>query len=79
MRHSIKNRFNGEHIKLLSIVGMCTAVVVKSMYWLEHKDELESAHFVSDVIEKQEFLDALSHELQTPLTTLIASSQKLPG
>ncbi|MBM3154613.1 MAG: GAF domain-containing protein [Chloroflexi bacterium] len=72
---NIRSRFTVERLRLLSLVGAYAGIAIESIYRLSQRNEEEiGAQFVSDVSEKQEFLDALSHELQTPLTALIAST-----
>ncbi len=67
------NRFTEYEGKLLSAISACVAVAVDRAFPL-HRDETEKARLISSISEKQEFLSALSHELQTPLTALIASA-----
>ena len=67
------NRFTEYEGKLLSAISACVAVAVDRAFPL-HRGETEKARLISSISEKQEFLSALSHELQTPLTALIASA-----
>jgi len=67
------NRFTEYEGKLLSAISACIAVAVDRAFPL-HRGETEKARLISSISEKQEFLSALSHELQTPLTALIASA-----
>jgi signal transduction histidine kinase len=67
------NRFTEYEGKLLSAISACVAVAVDRAFPL-HGGETEKARLISNISEKQEFLSALSHELQTPLTALIASA-----
>lgn len=67
------NRFTEYEGKLLSAISAWVAVAVGRAFPL-HRDETEKARLISSISEKQEFLSALSHELQTPLTALIASA-----
>lgn len=67
------NRFTQYESKLLSVISACVAVAVDRAFPL-HSGETGKAQLISSVSEKQEFLSALSHELQTPLTALVASA-----
>jgi signal transduction histidine kinase len=67
------DKFAG-YVKLLSITGTCVATAISRVLHLHRNNRTSSAQAISDLGEKQELLNALSHELQTPLTALIASA-----
>lgn len=67
------DKFAG-YIKLLSIIGTCVATAISRVLHLHRNGRTSSAQAISDLGERQELLNALSHELQTPLTALIASA-----
>ena len=66
-------RFDESELKLLSIVGASIRYLVEKFFTLHQRERKSSAQVV-ELSEKQEFINALSHELQTPLTALIASA-----
>lgn len=66
-------RFDEYELKLLSIVGASITYLLEKSFTLHRRDHKNSAQVV-ELSEKQEFINALSHELQTPLTALIASA-----
>ncbi len=68
------NSFTNHELKLLSIVGLGAAMVADRTYLLHSRDETEKVERLSALSQEQEFINALSHELQTPLTALIASA-----
>jgi len=67
------NSFTVHDLKMLSIIGSSIAVANDRSYLLYSKGEFERAERFSALSQEQEFMNALSHELQTPLTALIAS------
>jgi signal transduction histidine kinase len=71
---SALNRFTDSELKLLSIIGILIGHVVDVAFSSQFRDSTNSTNIISDVGEKQELISALSHELQTPLTALIASA-----
>ena len=71
---SAPNRFTEYELKLLSIISTYAAIVPDKVSHLHHKEKQGEAELLSTINEKQEFLNMLSHELQTPLTALIASA-----
>jgi len=73
------NNFTVHDLKMLSIIGSSIAVANDRSYLLHSKDESEKAERFSALSQEQEFMNALSHELQTPLTALIASAGLLIG
>ena len=66
-------RFNEYDVKMLTIINSCIVNLVYQVYHT-YKSRIGSMQFASYLGEKQELLNALSHELQTPLTALIASA-----
>lgn len=67
------NDFTVHELRLLSIISSGAATAVDRAYLLHSKDEPEKVELFSVLSEEKEFINALSHELQTPLTALIAS------
>jgi len=70
---STVGRFNEYDVKMLTIINSCIVNLVDQVYHA-CKSRTGSTQFASYLGEKQELLNALSHELQTPLTALIASA-----
>lgn len=70
---SIPDSFNEFDLKLFSIVGICIAATIGGAMSGNKKKQTDT-QIISDVGEKQELINALSHELQTPLTALMASA-----
>lgn len=70
---STPNRFTECEGRLLSAINTYIGAMVDRSSPI-HRGEAEKAKLVSSIGEKQEFLNALSHELQTPLTALLASA-----
>ncbi len=68
------NRFSREDAKLLSVTGAFVSAVADRIALQYHDSKKQQNQLVSILGEREEFLDALSHELQTPLTALIASA-----
>jgi signal transduction histidine kinase len=65
------NQFNQEHIDLLTIIGTivadaCNSTPIRRLA-KERKKQQE------EVMQTQQYLNALGHELKTPLTSIIAS------
>jgi two-component system clock-associated histidine kinase SasA len=70
---SIPDSFNEFDLKLFSIIGVCVAATIVRTLPSRNKNQTDT-QIISDVGEKQELINALSHELQTPLTALMASA-----
>ncbi len=66
-------RFDEYELKLLFIAGASVSCLVEKSFTLHRREHKTSAQVV-ELSERQEFINALSHELQTPLTALIASA-----
>ena len=75
----ISNKFTVYDLKLLSIISSGVAVAADRAYLLHSKGEREKVELFSVLSEEKEFINSLSHELQTPLTALIASAGLLIG
>ena len=68
------DRFRNYEIRLVSVISTYVAMVIDRELSLSQKDKLGKAEFYSTMSERQDFLNMLSHELQTPLTALVASA-----
>jgi signal transduction histidine kinase len=73
---SAPNRFVEYEFKLLSIVAVFIALLINKMITLQDKNRTTTAQVI-ELGEKQELINTLSHELQTPLTAIIASAGML--
>lgn len=71
---STLNQFTSSDLKLLSVISYLVAAAIDRSLLVHGKDNTEKIQLFSAISDKQEFLNALSHELQTPLTALIASA-----
>ena len=67
------NRFGEHEFKLFSIVAVFVASLIEEIFDVHRRNQVSTAQVV-ELGEKQELINALSHELQTPLTALIASA-----
>jgi len=70
---SIPDSFNEFDLKLFSIIGVCVAATIGRKLPSRNKNQADT-QIISDIGERQELINALSHELQTPLTALMASA-----
>ncbi|HAV10039.1 MAG TPA: hypothetical protein DCX22_00220 [Dehalococcoidia bacterium] len=68
------NRFRLEDARLLSVAGAFVSAVADRMAVHYQDSRKQHNQLISILGEREEFLDALSHELQTPLTALTASA-----
>jgi signal transduction histidine kinase len=74
---SIPERFTGYELSLVSITSAFISFFLNRVYSFIGEAEKRKASVLSDMLDKQEFLNALGHELKTPLTALIASAGML--
>ncbi len=68
------NRFDQEDAKVLLVAGALISAAADRIALKYHDSKKQQNQLVAMLGEREEFLDALSHELQTPLTALIASA-----
>jgi len=69
----LPNQFTEQELKLMSIIAAGTADTVDRAIIATNHDRKIGANLIA-ISERQGLIDALSHELQTPLTALIASA-----
>jgi signal transduction histidine kinase len=67
------NQFTQQELKLISIIAASISDVVDRAETVTNKSQKIGANLMA-MSERQGLIDALSHELQTPLTALIASA-----
>ena len=69
----VPGKISNDELKLISIVAACASNTVNKAVTGTNNDQKLSASVIA-MSERQGLIDALSHELQTPLTALVASA-----